>query len=344
MPESLSEVFIRLARDDFRDSSPLYERLSLGVAQNADLLHLAADCRKGERVPNLFFAAVHFLLLGGGIKHALARFYPSLGGSYDGRADPFPDFRSFCGEFAEPIRQIIAVRLVQTNEVSRCAGLMPMIATGAKEFGGRPLYLVDIGASAGLNLLWDRYGYKYGADLTAGDRSSLVQIECAMDGAKLPTLPSAFPQICGRVGVDLNPLDVRVAEDALWLRALVWPEHLKRAELLGHAIGIARQQRLELIAGDGVERLSEVMGLVPAEAVLSVVRIFTRIPSQSRERWTALLADYGAKRDLMVITARPHGADDSDLVLTAFVAGRRSERAMARMQNHGDWIEWLNPQ
>ena len=77
---TLSEIFKRFAREEFHEASPLYGRLALGVARDADLLNLASDCRKGERIPNFLFAAVHYLLLSG-VSHPLARFYGSLGGT-----------------------------------------------------------------------------------------------------------------------------------------------------------------------------------------------------------------------------------------------------------------------
>jgi hypothetical protein len=278
--ETLSEIFVRFARDEFHNSSPLYERLSRAIAQDAELIALAAHCRKGERIPNLLFAAVHYLLLSG-ISHPLAQFYKSLGSFFDGREDPIPDFRSFCLQHVERIRELIAVRLVQTNEASRCAGLMPLFISASKGVRGRPLYLVDIGASAGLNLFWDRYGYKYGDRIEAGDRNSPVQIVCGLRGPNAPPLPAFFSPVTGRVGVDLNPLDVRVQEDALWLRALIWPEHETRAELLRDAITVVRQQPLQLLAGDGIDLLAGIISTIPLDSVLCIVRIFTQIPRQS---------------------------------------------------------------
>lgn len=241
MSATLSEIFTRFAREEFHDASPLYERLALGVAQDADLLDLAAQCRKGERVPNLLFAAVHYLLLQG-VALPLARFYRSLGGNFDGSEDPGADFRSFCLEHAGRIRALVAVRLVQTNEVSRCAGLMLLFVEASKRTAGRPLFLVDIGASAGLNFCWDQNGYKYGHHPAVGVTNSLVQIECELRGANIPEVPALFPPVAKRVGVDLNPLDVAEEEDMLWLRALVWPEHEKRAELLRNAIARANKR------------------------------------------------------------------------------------------------------
>jgi hypothetical protein len=339
--EKLSEIFERLARDEFHSSSPLYAHLSKAIARDAALLSLASFGRMGERIPNLLFAAVHYLLLTG-ISHLLAQFFKSLGGSFDGSEDPIPDFRSYCLQHVERIRELIAVRLVQTNEVSRCAGLMPLFVAPSKGVRGRPLYLVDIGASAGLNLFWDYYGYKYGDLIEGGDRNSPVRIECALRGPNVTPLPAFFPSVAGRLGVDLNPLDVRVQDDALWLRALIWPEHEMRAELLRNAIAVVRQQPLELLAGDGVELLPEIIKAVPIDSVLCIVRIFTPISREGRERLTILVGDCAQKRDVMMITARPHGGDDSELRLTSFVNGHRTEQGLADMQNHGNWIEWLN--
>ncbi len=341
MSDRLAEIFERFARDEFHSSSPLYAHLSMAIAKDRELLSLAAECRKGERIPNLLFAAVHYLLLTG-TPYSLGRFYKSLGGAFDGGDDPFPDFRSFCLQQVERIRELIAVRLVQTNEVSRCAGLMPVFAVAVKDVRGRPLYLVDIGASAGLNLLGDHYGYQYGDQLQCGDRNSPVQIECMLRGPNLPPLVESFPPVTARVGVDLNPLDVRVEDDALWLRALIWPEHEKRADLLRNAIVVLRQQSLRLLAGDGVDLLPGIMKTVPADVVLCIVRIFTPISQEGREGLAALVADYARNRDVMMISVRPHGGDDSELRLTSFVNGHRTEQGVAYMQNHGNWIEWLN--
>src|SRR5205823_12258774 len=63
MQEELSQIFERGANEEFHNSSPLYEHLSLAIAKDPEILSLAAHCRKGERAPNLFLAVVHLLLL-----------------------------------------------------------------------------------------------------------------------------------------------------------------------------------------------------------------------------------------------------------------------------------------
>jgi hypothetical protein len=88
--------------------------------------------------------------------------------------------------------------------------------------GERPLALVEVGASAGLNLLWDRYHYDYG-EQSCGDPASPVQLHCALRGPSRPPLPQHMSDIASRIGLDLHPIDVHDEAEALWLRALIWP-------------------------------------------------------------------------------------------------------------------------
>ena len=150
----------------------------------------------------------------------LARFYKSLGGSYAVSDDPMPDFRSFCLQQVEHIRELIAFRLVQTNEVSRCAGLAPVLVAASKELSGRPLYLVDIGASAGLNLFWDCYGYKYGDRIEAGDKIRPYRLNANCEEPHYRRFQLSFRRSWTRWSGLESPRH-GVKEDALWLRALI---------------------------------------------------------------------------------------------------------------------------
>jgi hypothetical protein len=333
----LSQQFLRFASEECRGSSPLYERLSSGIAEDPELLDLASRARKGERVPNLFLAAAHFLLLKG-LRHPVAAFYRSISGTPSPDEDPYPAFRDFCLEHSEEIRGLISVRLVQTNEVKRCAGLVPALAVVSRQAQGRPLALVELGASAGLLLLWDRYGYKYGDERRYGDARSPVQIACGLKGDFVPPIPNVLPKCSFRLGIDLNPLDVRDSDAALWLQALVWPEHEERAELLRGAIRLAQRDPPRLIAGDAVEVLPEALAKVPDDAILCVIHMFTRLPRQSLE--SAFSAE-SLKRELWVIQTRPRGGDQSELWLGSWTRGIKVNVCMAYFENHGQWIEWL---
>jgi hypothetical protein len=342
MEPDLSQVFERFAEEEFHNSSPLYEELSLAIAKDPEILSLAAHSRTGERVPNLFFAAVHFLLLKDA-QHPLSLWYRTLSGSRVPDDGLYSCFRSFCVEHHEEVRQLISTRRVQTNEVSRSACLLPAFALVSQKSKGRPLYLVDIGASAGLNLFWDHYAYHYGESLCCGDINSPVQIRCALRGNALPPVLNTFPKIIARAGIDLNPIDLRQPEEVLWLRALIWPEHDERARLLRRAIGILQKNPPTLIRGDGAESLLAMSDAVPDDSALCIIRIFTQLPPASRHRLSSFISECGAKRDVFLISVKQHGWDDSELHLLSVVDGVRDEKCVAYFQNHGAWIEWLDP-
>ena len=335
--DSLSREFERFAKEECRKASPLYEQLSLAIAGDLEILRLATHARKGEKVPNLFLAAIHFLLLKG-IQHPISVYYESVSGWSE---DPYHKFRSFCLEHANEIMKLVSVHLVQTNEVRRSAFLVPAFVLVSRHSQGKPLHLLEIGASAGENLLWDRYGYNYGKGQQCGDTTSPVQIECSLRGHLTPPLPSAFPKVSVRLGVDLNPIDVRDPDATLWLRAMVWPGDEKRAKLLERAIEVAQQDPPELIKGDGIELLPKMLENIPKDAALCIFRTFTRLSTKAREQFLSLISYHGARRDLFVISTKVHGGDQSAIELVSFKDGHRTEKLLAYCENHGEWLEWL---
>jgi hypothetical protein len=136
---------------------------------------------------------------------------------------------------------LVATRHVQTNEIGRCACLLPAFGLVDSQTKGYALSLVEIGASAGLNLLWDCYGYDYGAGRRYGMSNSPVQLTCTLHGNRFPPISPSLPQIALRVGLDLAPIKVDDVEATLWLRALIWPEQRERITLLSHALQLAQQ-------------------------------------------------------------------------------------------------------
>src|SRR5690348_15978063 len=98
----------------YADQSPLYTNLALRVAEDPELLRLAASAQDKAALPNLFFAAIHLLLLKGE-HHQLAAFYPSLNNSSRHYDFIYPYFSSFVLEHPQDIREIMMTHSVQTN-------------------------------------------------------------------------------------------------------------------------------------------------------------------------------------------------------------------------------------
>lgn len=335
-------------------TSPLYERLARGVAADPDLLALAAETPEGRSPAHLLFAAVHSRLLAGR-DPPLADYYPTVADEpldpADG--DPVAAFREFCLANADDIRDVLATRRTQTNSVRRCAALLPAFETvsrrASRDGAGtgvdsrEPLALVEVGPSAGLNLLWDRYAYDYGSAGRYGDADSRVRIASAVRAGD-PPLPDALPPVASRVGVDVNPLDATDGADARWLRALVWPEHGERHRTLRNALAVAREDPPDLRAGDALELLPGVAAEIPDDRPVCVfdTQVRYQLGDDGRERLDALAADLGSDRELYWVSGDA-AADEHDqaigLTLTTVDDGLRTER-LGVYQQHGEWIAW----
>jgi hypothetical protein len=277
--------------------SPLYSLFGFAVAVDPELLELAGEAMPGQAPPNILFAAVHGELAKRR-EHPLAEYYPSLGGrrAADARAPEL--FREFCMDHRDNLLPVIRSRLVQTNEVRRSALLLPPAAL-ASEDAGAPLALFEIGPSAGLNLLLDRYRYRYGS-FEVGDSDSAVLLECEPRG---PVPLPAIPRVASRLGIDINPLDVTNEEDVAWLRALLWPEHTDRLALLNAAIEVARNDPPPLLKGDLFELLPERVVAAPQEAAVCIFATFVlnQFTPEMLERLRETLIQLSAVRPIYLV-------------------------------------------
>lgn len=346
--DALAQRILRFADQECGTYAPLYDRLARGIAGDADLLALAAQARPGQQVPLGLLAAVHALLLGGA-DHALGAWYPSVRlQAALPTADPFPAFQSFCQEHRDTVRALVSKGLVQTNEPRRCAALLPAFASVARLAGGRPLALIDVGASAGLNLLFDRYGYDYGAGRRVGDTAAPIQFACTVRGAIPPPLPAVLPQVVTRIGIDLHPIRADDLQATRWLRALVWPEHVERAAILQQALTLARDASLTLLTGDALTVLPQAVAMAPVDAALCVFHIATlgHFPLDARERFRTLIVELAHQRDLFWLSSEGIGLGaqrrqgEYAMRLTMFQRRRQTERLLAYQHPHGAWLEW----
>jgi hypothetical protein len=246
-------AYAEFAARETRGVSPAYERLSMAVSRDDEVLSLLGMLPPAKRQPNLLFGVVRFL--GGPV------------------ADPAA-FHDYVVTNWPAIAAQIRTRATQTNEAGRCAILLPVLAALPQ-----PLALLDVGASAGLCLYPDRCSYRYG-DYRIGAGGPLL--DCAATGM---APPAGLPEVVWRAGLDLNPLDVTDPADLAWLEALIWPEHAHRRARLRAAAAVAAAEPPLLVRGDLVNDLPALAAQAPADAMLVIFHtsVLYQVPAPRRE-------------------------------------------------------------
>ncbi|UJW74670.1 DUF2332 domain-containing protein [Rhizobium sp. SL42] len=228
----------------------------------------------------------------------------------------------------------------QTNEVRRSSALLPGFLTIAG-MTAKPLRLSEIGASAGLNLHWDRYAFKLGK-AQWGDPSP-VMLEPAWEG---PSPPNAAIEIIDRAGCDLNPLDPTSAADRLRLFSYIWADQDDRLQRTAAALSIAAETSIKVEKADAVDwlrtRLSE-----PHTGITHVIYhtiAWQYLPAVLKAEGESLIAETGARATYDAPLARLQleadgKPDGAAITLTLWPTGETRE--IGRADFHGRWVKWI---
>jgi hypothetical protein len=351
-----------------RDGGSTYPAICRRVADDEQVLSLLDRAPLAQRRPLLLLAAVHFLLLSG-TEHPLADYYDTVA---EVRGVPFQPpsgdvataFTEFCLAYRRELEHLVATRTTQTNEVGRCSALLPGLCEVASRYDWAvPLALLDLGTSAGLNLLFDDYSYTYRSAsddgiFTAGAKSSAVSVECSArdDLRSLPEL--RMPTMSDRVGLDLSPLDPFSDDAALWLLACQWPDNPARFGRLRAALANVRASddppRLE--QGDMVKDLPRVAATIGGTTPLVVFHswVAAYLDEDQQRALAAAVHTLGAARPVhhlycespfetpgLPTPPSPVPREGPDLATTLVHIGPEGEpERLADTHPHGYWIRW----
>src|SRR5687768_6071299 len=227
----------------------------------------------------------------------------------------------------------------QTNEVGRSAALMSGLLVLADRFA-LPLRLFELGASAGLNLQLDLYGYDLGGT-PAGAAGSKLQLKPEWKG---PPAPEGEVRIAGRFGVDLNPVDPLAARERLL--AYVWPDQPHRLAQIEAALDIAAENPPPLDQGDAADWLEARLGVEPEPNVCRVVLhsvAFQYFPADTQQRIKKRLAQAGtqASEDAPLAWLRLEKLAQDEHFTLRLRTWPGEARLLAWSHPHGSWIEWL---
>lgn len=337
MKSKIAQTFLNFAEYECKGSSLLYEYLSEKIAADEELLELCMNVRQDQPVPNTLFGAVHYLLLKG-INHPLKEYYPSITERYKKKEEAFQPFKDFCIKYKDDILSIFKIRYIQTNEVRRCAYLYPAFCT-VYEKTEKPLALIEIGTSAGLQLLWDQYSYSYGDDNTYGNTSSALHIESKLVGEKRPALHKSSPPVTSRIGLDLNPIDLNNEDEKLWLKSLIWPEHTERLDMFEKAASSIKNNNISLIEGDGIALLPEYAAKIATDNAICIfhTHVANQMPVDKRNELVQAVKEIGRNRDVFHLY---NNIQDRYLHLDYYINGEENNNIIAETEGHGRWFEW----
>lgn len=337
-----------------RLGSPLYADLLTQAATDAEEGGPVARVLRGcESDPPESMLALR--LMGAVHRRVLEGALPDLAGHYHHSGVPFGSyspkrntadhpgtwlaFRQALGEDVDPIRTLLD-RPVQTNEVGRCAALLPGFLAVA-EAAGLPLRLLEVGASAGLNLRWDRYRYE-APGFAWGDPASPVRVDFRLEGE--PPSATAAVEIAERRGCDLRPVDPSSEEGRLTLLSFVWADQGERLDRLRAALAVAADQPVALDRAGAVKWVEGQLA-DPAEGVATVVFhsiVMQYLPEEERREFERAVLAVGEaateKAPLAWLRMEPAG-ERAEVRLTRWPDGE--DRLLARAGYHGDPVELL---
>ena len=313
--KGIAENYREFARLEAHGRSPAYETLAESVAGDPAILRFLSELPPEKRQPNLLFAAARYLL---------------------GAPADITRLRAMVSQASIELSEQMLARRTQTNEPARCTALMPALAQLPQ-----PLALLEVGASAGLTLLVDRYSYDYGGHQIAGSDPRAPTLRCAPQGP-VP-LPARLPQVIWRAGLDINPLDVNNDDDVRWLGCLLWPGEGDREQRLAAAVATARRDPPPVHRGDLLDDLPALAAQAPAEATLVVYHtsVLAYVTMDKRRQFAAAVAGLGA-----VWLSNEGPGVVPDLPVPPYdgspsVLARDGHTLLAFADPHGTWLHWL---
>jgi hypothetical protein len=319
----IATAYRRFARHEAHGRSPLYEQLANEVARDQPTLEFLSELPRPKQQPNLLFGSVRYAC---------------------GTPDGWESFRYLLNANRQQIRKIMLNRRTQTNEPARCATLLPILALLPQ-----PLALLEIGASAGLCLIPDRYAYWYNRKIHIAPSSQVglvPPIFSCQANAETP-VPNRNVEVVWRAGLDLEPISLQDGDGVAWLEALVWPEEDDRLSVWRQALAIAREAPPKIMQGDLRVDLPALAAQAPSQATLVIYHSAVLAYIESAAERMALANAIAHFRAVWISNevpaVSPCGNERSKAVCPAgqFLLVR-DKQPIACADPHGRFIRWFS--
>lgn len=304
--------------------------------QFGELLAPVGDAPYADAVGLRLLAGLHRLVLEG-LAPELAAHYPSVGGCPGGRESLRAGLLSVLGAQRPALDDAVRAN-VQTNEVGRCVALLGGFIE-ASEFGF-PLRILEVGASAGLNLWFDRYRYDAGG-ISFGPANSALRFNEPW-ASEPPNLASRV-LVQERLGCDANPIDLTTPKGALMLRSFVWADQLNRLSRLDAALDAVESCPFVVERADALDWLRPQLGsrVTGTTTVVFHSIVMQYLGHRQRTELVSVIEAAGAEATsdspLCWLRFEP-GGDQATLRLTMWPAGE--SRVLATSAYHGPPVVW----
>jgi len=326
-------------------SAPCTARIVL-----SELAILKTDTQVGRRManwPGLSVEDAMPLRIAGGLHHLhLTDDAPERGPVYRGEVTDQAQVNAIVVALAEKFDARLAPWLdgpPQTNEAGRSASVMAGLLWLAGRLGPR-FELNEIGASAGVNTMMERYFFDLGG-VKLGQQDSPMRIVPEWRG---PPPPAGRVEIVAILGSDLSPLDLADAEQALRLKSYVWPEVTERMRRIDAAIALAGEKRPDLVRADAGEWVPKMLARGQEAGVTRVLYhsiVWQYLPPATRERIIAAMEEAGAhatpERPLAWVRLETNRQTFRHELSVRYWPGGSEWVTLAQSHPHGAWVEWL---
>ncbi|WP_424770241.1 DUF2332 domain-containing protein [Pontixanthobacter sp.] len=231
----------------------------------------------------------------------------------------------------------------QTNEAARSWAFMAALKWLSARLGPK-FELNELGASAGINTMMERYHFNLGGVL-AGPEASPMQIAPEWRGESPPDVPV---EIVGIRGCDQSPVDLSDHEAALRLKSYVWPEAAARMARIDAAIQLAVEQAPEIMKQDAGDFVAGLLARPQPAGVTTVLNhsiVWQYISETTRAQITAAMEQAGktatAQRPLAWVTLETNRETFRHELHVRYWPGGGQKTLLACGHPHGVWAQWL---
>lgn len=231
----------------------------------------------------------------------------------------------------------------QTNEAGRSSNFIAAMLWLADKGLPPRFECLEIGSSAGINLMLDRYHYDLGG-VEVGPSPGAMQFKPEWEGEAPPSHPV---EIVSTKGCDVAPVDLTDPEAAIRLKAYIWPEHTVRFERMEAAIVEARLAAPDLVRMNAADFVEQELAKPQAAGTTRMLMhsiVWQYVPADQQERVTAAMERAGAaatpERPLAWVALEANRVLHIHEMVVRYWPGSEAGEVVTRAHPHGAWIGW----